>query len=133
MPEQLRILVIEDDPSLQELTVDLMEMEGFAVRTASDGAEALAALDAWMPSLVLLDLQMPRMDGWEFLAAYRQRPAIRAPIIVFTALPPTPALKERVLAAGAVDLLPKPFDLDHLLALMREHLPVQTADREFPA
>ncbi len=70
------ILVVEDDAATREALVLLLEAEGFAVRSAANGREALDVLEgaAVRPRLILLDLMMPVMDGWQFLAERRRRP-----------------------------------------------------------
>lgn len=81
-----RVLVVDDDPEVREVLVRTMQRHGWAAATADDGRAALDALAAQKPDLILLDLMMPRMDGFEFVAELRQRPDWRAiPIIVITA------------------------------------------------
>jgi len=107
------ILLVEDDPVLRDFVADVLVDEGYRVLAAPDGAEALAILAGGArPSLVLLDMHMPVMDGWGFAEAYRRLPAPRAPLVVMTAAHDT---RERADAIGADGLLAKPFDLDDLL------------------
>lgn len=109
-----RVLVVEDDEAIRALLTELLAEEGYAVRAAADGQEALALLAGWRPDAIVLDLVMPVMDGWAFRAAQRQRPALRdVPVVVVSASgdlgPPVEAL-----APAAV--LPKPFDIAQLVA-----------------
>src|SRR5690349_13435048 len=83
MPPTARILVIEDDVNIRDVTVEALEFEGYAVRGADCGTTALRLLDTWSPHVILTDVRMPDMDGWDFLSAYRQRPRPHAPIVVF--------------------------------------------------
>jgi len=110
--EGRRVLVIDDDDSVLD-TIDMaLSDEGYEVRAVSDGAVALSLLDAWGPSVILLDMKMPGMDGWAFSAEYQQRPEPRPPVVVVT------AARDAVRWAAEVKadaLLPKPFDLDSLL------------------
>jgi CheY-like chemotaxis protein len=78
------ILVVEDDPSILEMVVQILQDEGYPVVSATNGADGLAETNRTRPSLILLDMRMPRMDGWEFAAALRAR-GIAAPIVVMTA------------------------------------------------
>ena len=109
------ILIAEDDPAIRALLVDLLTDEGFAVRAAGDGEEALAVLDGWRPALIILDQLMPRMDGASFRAAQRERPEIAAiPVLLLSAARDLP---ERGQLLDVAAILPKPFDLDRLISL----------------
>jgi CheY-like chemotaxis protein len=118
---RLRILVAEDNPVNQRVAIRLLEKDGHVVTIANHGREALAALDRGAFDLVLMDVQMPEMDGFEATRAIRQREAgsdRRLPIVAMTAH----AMKgdrERCLAAGMDDYLAKPVqrsELDRVLA-----------------
>jgi len=109
------ILVVEDDAGLQDVLQGIIEMRGFVAAAAFNGAEALALLDQVQPRLILLDLNMPVMNGWEFLAAFRQRadcPGI--PVVVLSAFGSYLAAR----GAGANDYLSKPFEIHALLGLI---------------
>jgi len=120
MPDR-RVLVVEDDPDIRRLLVDVLVDEGHEVREAESGAEALALLQEWLPDLIFLDMTLPEMDGRAFRAAQRRLPppASQAPIVIVTGLHDHAALVEEL---DAVALLRKPFDLDELVALV-EALP----------
>lgn len=113
-----RVLVVDDDEGIRELVVTALAEEGYAVRSAGDGQEALAVLDQYDPQLILLDMRMPVMDGWQFAKSYRERPGHHAPIVICTA-----ALDVRRDAReiGADGFLGKPFQLDELLDLVEAH------------
>ena len=66
MPEPCAVLVVEDDQDLRDMLADVLTDEGFDVRTAAHGELALAMLEQWRPHVILLDLNMPVMDGWTF-------------------------------------------------------------------
>jgi CheY-like chemotaxis protein len=70
---RFRVLVVDDDPSIRETATLILESEGFEVRTAADGVEGLHSLSKSLPDLIISDLNMPRMSGFEFLAVVRQR------------------------------------------------------------
>jgi CheY-like chemotaxis protein len=109
------ILVVEDEFAIRETVTEVLEGEGFRVTCASNGAEALIKLDeaAEPPALILLDLMMPVMDGWEFRLAQRRNPRFsEIPVIVLSA---GAGMESRLAALSPDAFLPKPFELDHLL------------------
>ena len=118
-----RILIVDDDESIRQIVRICLTDEGFEVFEAANGQAALAALNEFTPSLILLDLRMPVMDGWEFARLYEQRPGPRAPIVAFVA-----ALNADQDCADldAADILAKPFDLDDLLRSVRKLLRTPT-------
>jgi two-component system, chemotaxis family, chemotaxis protein CheY len=118
-----RILVIDDDESIRQIVHLFLSDEGYQVVEASNGQVALDALEDFRPSLILLDLRMPVMDGWEFARRYRLTPGPHAPIVAFVA-----ALNAVQEAAGLETalILGKPFDLDELLVAVRSLLPLAT-------
>jgi CheY-like chemotaxis protein len=114
------ILIVEDDPDLREVLDITLQAEGYAVATASDGAEALARLqsrvDKTRPRLILLDLRMPVMNGWQFRERQRQDPELaEIPVVVLSAALDLP-VRASDLKADAY--LPKPVALDRLLEIV---------------
>lgn len=105
------ILVVEDDDAIRESLVDLLQFTGHRVLAAANGAEALVLADRETPSLVLTDMWMPVMDGWEFVAALRRR-GWDVPVLVMTAARDVEAAAAEV---RADDFLAKPFSSDELL------------------
>lgn len=91
--------------------------EGFDVATAANGADALAALDNVEPNAILLDLNMPILDGYQFADAYRRRECKHAPVIVCT----TRGADQRVRALGAAATVSKPIDIDRLIEMLRAY------------
>jgi two-component system response regulator MprA len=119
VPERGRILVVEDDPAVRQVLVDSLRFEEYDVREAPDGRAALDVLDGWRPDLILLDLMMPRMDGWQFRAAQLARADARdVPVVIVSAARAIDERREELQPAAVV---PKPFDLDQVLDLV-EHL-----------
>ena len=112
------VLVVDDDDSIRDMVTSVLRSVGYSVRAAADGEAALAAAAAETPALVLLDLRMPRVDGWEFARRLEER-GPRPPIIVMTA-----ARDARSAAAeiGADGHLPKPFDIDQLLTQVARYV-----------
>lgn len=112
------VLVVEDDETILISIVTLLEDEGFAVVTANNGKEAIDWLGDGVPSVVLLDMKMPVMDGWAFAEIYRTRPGPKAPLVVMTAARDA---KNWAADVGADDYIAKPFDLDYLLDKIRKY------------
>ena len=113
------ILVVEDDQEIRDFLALVLEGEGYAVRTAPNGAVALELIDEQTPELILLDMRMPVMDGWAFVPAYRGQPGPHAPIVVLTAARDAAQTASEVQADAH---LGKPFNLDDLLAVVRATL-----------
>ena len=117
MTEGERILIVDDEPAVREALRRSLAFEGYGTEVAVDGLDALATLESYAPDLVVLDVQMPRMDG--LTAARRIRSSgSTVPILMLTA---RDTVGDRVtgLDAGADDYLVKPFELDELFARIR--------------
>jgi signal transduction histidine kinase/CheY-like chemotaxis protein len=116
----LTALVIEDEPTTRELMRRNLERDGWAVREAGDGQAGLEALQAGVPALILLDLMMPRMDGFEFVRELRQRPEWRAvPVVIVTAKELTEDDRRRLEGQVARVIQKGALSLDTLLAEVR--------------
>lgn len=105
------ILVVDDDPGILSTVAEVLDLEGYSVQTATNGAEALRAVDREEPCLVLLDMRMPVLDGWGFAQAVRER-GLTLPIVVMTAAQDARHWADEIGAAG---FLAKPFELMDLL------------------
>ena len=116
-----RVLVVDDDPDILDALSEILEVEGYHVQRARNGREALQRLELGLPDLVLLDLMMPVMDGWEF--ARSLDPGARPPIIVLSSDRNVSAKAKEI---GALGWLAKPFELSELLAAVRSVVPVET-------
>jgi DNA-binding response OmpR family regulator len=112
------ILVVDDDESIAGLVQLTLEVEGYNVVITRDARRALDLLDTLTPALILLDMRMPEMNGWEFIDAYRSRRLNRAPIVIMTAGRAGAVAAAEAQVDGAID---KPFDLDDLLMMVRKH------------
>lgn len=112
----MRVLVIEDEPGLLDAIGKTLREEGYAVDLAADGEEGLYKATAWEYDAVILDLMLPKLDGWQVLRGIRK--SKRTPVLILTA---RDAVGDRVrgLDGGADDYLVKPFVLGELLARLR--------------
>ena len=114
------ILVVDDDPTILATVSEALDFEGFPVMTATNGAEALELVDRNWPSLVLLDMRMPVLDGWGFMRAVRER-GLNLTVVVMTAAADARRWAREIDAQG---VLAKPFELDDLLgAVVRLRAP----------
>jgi DNA-binding response OmpR family regulator len=110
-----RILIVDDQPDIRQTTAMALEQGGHRPITASNGLEGLERARAERPDLILMDIEMPRMDGWEALRLLRLDETTRdIPVAMFTILFDLRE-KVRALKYGAQDYISKPFSLDELL------------------
>ncbi len=118
-----RVLIVEDEPDNQEIVRAVVEeMVGVTAILAGDGLEALSIAQREKPDLVLLDLMLPRLDGYEVARKLKGDPETNGiPIIAITALA-RPKDRARALEAGCDDYVDKPFDLDLLERKIRDRL-----------
>ena len=114
-----RVLVVDDDEIIRALMAITLADEGYEVLEAEDGAAALRVASEQPPDLIVLDMNMPRLDGWGFVRQYRKQAARPAPIIISTAAGNAAYCAEALQAAGAVG---KPFELDAFCHAVAQHL-----------
>jgi len=116
------VLVVEDDPLSMRLTVDLLELNGFNTLKCADGKSAMEALQSIAPDLILLDIGLPGMDGYE--VHKRIRDDSRFSRIKMIALSASVMKEdvEKIMAAGFDDFLPKPIDAKSFIKKIRERL-----------
>jgi DNA-binding response OmpR family regulator len=122
-----RILVVDDDPSVSSVLKRGLAYEGFAVDTAASGSEGLAAARERPPDLVILDVMMPGLDGWEVLKRLRAADS-QLPILMLTARE-APSDEIKGLETGADDYVTKPFTFEVLAARVRAALRRRQADQ----
>lgn len=118
----LTILIVDDDVGTRLSISDYLELSGYSVITANDGQQALAMVEEFHPDLMVTDIVMPRMNGYELVRQVRQKPRFRLlPVILLTARTRT---QERILGyqSGCDLYLPKPFELEELGAAIRNLL-----------
>ena len=112
----MRVLVVEDEPDLRPRTAQTLSENGYAVDTAADGCDGLYKATTWTYDAIVLDIMLPKMNGWDVLRSIRRSNA--APVLILTA---RDAVTDRVrgLDGGADDYLVKPFSIQELLARLR--------------
>jgi len=117
-----KILVVDDEPNIVLSLEFLMKQAGFQVCTASDGEAALAAVAAETPDLVLLDVMMPRKNGYEVCQAIRANPDCKGVRIIMLTAKGREVEREKGLALGADDYITKPFSTQEVVERVRELL-----------
>src|SRR6266516_3723272 len=115
------VLVVDDDPQVRELVRVNLEMEGYSVREAANAEEGLSAVEDDAPDLILLDVMMPQVDGWEMLRRVQERHGIGSiPVVMFSGqLDASSEAAER----GAQGFVGKPFDLRALIEQTKQIVP----------
>jgi excisionase family DNA binding protein len=122
--ERPLVLIVDDDDRLREYVRVNLEMEGYAIREAASAEEGLAVLDEVSPDLVLLDVMMPQVDGWEMLRRVHERHGVGAiPVVMFSGKVDEHSLREAA-ARGAQGFIGKPFDPSQLVEQAKQLLPV---------
>jgi CheY-like chemotaxis protein len=111
------VLVVDDDETIRTTVSETLDMEGYPVRLAADGEEALRSVEENPPRVVLLDMRMPVLDGWGVARGLAER-GLAPSILVMSAAADARRWAREI---GASDVLPKPFELDDLLALVERY------------
>lgn len=119
MNAQPDVLVVDDDPDLREIVRIMLHMSGYDVRCARNGKEALEAVEQAVPAVVLLDMHMPVMNGWECARELRSRYGRSIPIVVLTAAEHARGSVREV--DGVDEVLSKPFEMDDLLDVVARY------------
>lgn len=115
------ILIVDDYPDIRDTLCYILREAGYEVATADDGVDALNKLDEVAPDLIIMDMMMPRMDGFQFVRELRRlAPFAKVPVIAVTA---RDVEREGLSGLDIQASLPKPFDLDELLAAVGRLLP----------
>lgn len=117
-----RILIVDDEPNIVLALELLMKREGYETRTAGDGEAALEAARAFRPDLLILDVMMPRMDGYEVCQRLRADPGMKDVVIVMLTAKGREVEKEKGLALGADLYITKPFSTRDVVSRVREGL-----------
>ena len=124
------ILVVDDTPANLQVLAAMLKERGYTVRPVTSGKQALRAAEAEPPDLVLLDIKMPEMNGYEVCAALKANPRLaEIPILFVSALDETEN-KTRAFRAGGVDYITKPFQFEEVEARVRTHLSIARLQHE---
>jgi CheY-like chemotaxis protein len=113
-----RVLIVDDDDSIRDFIKLALADDGYEVATANNGEDALSVAASFAPSVILLDIRMPGMDGWKFSRAYHKTPPPHASIVVLTAARDPEASARKIKASA---YLGKPFDLSDLMRLVARY------------
>jgi DNA-binding response OmpR family regulator len=122
-----RILLVDDDPVIVRLLQINFRLEGFEVDAASRGEEALQKVRANRPDVVILDVMMPGIDGWEVARQLKENPAVRHIPVIFLSARAQDEDRHRGYALGVDEYVTKPFDPAHLVEIVRRSLAKRTA------
>ena len=113
-----RVLVVDDESLIREILSDLLASDGHLVDTAADGSEALEVIHGWHPDVVLLDMMMPQVGAWDFLARYNADTTCRGlPVAILSTTPTAGVALEE---AGVSAVISNPFDVHDLLETVHE-------------
>jgi two-component system cell cycle response regulator DivK len=124
-----KILYVEDHPAQRDIMAQMLDLSGYEVAVACDGIDGVEQAHSWCPDLILMDLRMPRMDGFEAIKLLRSDPETAdIPIIAISAWA-SAKHKERALDAGADEHFTKPVDLSRLIETINRFLNRQKSPR----
>ena len=121
------VLVVDDEPNIVLSLEFIMKQAGFEVRVARDGDEALGAIEASPPDLVLLDVMMPNRDGYDVCQTIRANPAWKGIYIIMLTAKGRDIEREKGMALGADDYITKPFSTREVIARVEQFLEVPSA------
>jgi CheY-like chemotaxis protein len=116
------VLVVEDDATMQRMALKILRSRGFSVEVARNGREAVAMAAQLKPGLVLMDLSLPEMNGWEATRALKADPALASiPVVAITAHAMV-GDSDAAIAAGCAECLTKPYEISDLVALVERYV-----------
>jgi CheY-like chemotaxis protein len=113
------VLVVDDEPQVVWVLEFSLQAEGYETFSAHDGMEALDQIRRCHPDMMVLDVMMPRMDGWSVLEALADVPAAERPRVVMVTALASASDRDRAMRLGAQAFVPKPFDMDHLVGVLQ--------------
>ncbi len=116
------ILMVEDDVQTYQLVANVLEKSGYRIAHAQNAQVAFQALTEQLPQLILLDLRLPGLDGWELARQLKSHPAYRQIPIIAVTVQVDPDDEERALAAGVDHYMPKPFNIKRLRSTVQQYL-----------
>jgi DNA-binding response OmpR family regulator len=115
-----RVLIVEDEADLAWVEQFNLESEGYEVRVALEGLAALDALESFTPDVLVLDVMLPRVNGWDVLARAQELPDDRRPAVILVSAVAGVANQARAEGAGVGRFLAKPFDIEELVRVVEE-------------
>ncbi|TMB67253.1 MAG: response regulator [Chloroflexi bacterium] len=116
------ILVVEDDAIMQKMALKILRSRGFSCELAVTGREAVAKAGAFRPGLILMDLSLPEMNGWEATRALKADPAVAGiPVVAVTAHAMV-GDRETAIAAGCAECVTKPYELEELVSVVERYI-----------
>jgi len=127
---QAKILIVDDEPIKQKILTGILSKAGYQVRMVADGETALREVGFFQPDLILLDVKMPGMDGFEVCERLKETPDTRDIPVIFISVLEETADKVRAFRVGGVDYIPKPFQVDEVLARVKTHLALRRTEQE---
>ena len=128
-PKEKKVLIVDDDANIVHLLSHVVSGDGFQIATASDGEEALQAIETVRPDAVILDMMMPKYGGFEVLKRLQGGPYAKVPILVVTAHHADPSTEEMIRQeSNVVGFMKKPVNLQELLRSL--HRILQTAPKQ---
>ena len=117
-----KILLVEDDPEVREFLKTTLEMEGYTVLTAPNGVKLISNIRVDRPDVILLDIELPWIDGYELCKAIKSHPEYRKIPVIFVSVRNSPEQIRAGLSCGADDYIPKPIEIDNFLAAVKKQL-----------
>ena len=123
-----RVLVVEDDPAIREVLISMLRISGYRVRTASEGEEVLPVALAFRPQLVLMDLMLPGVDGWELTRRIKSREELGMPPVIVLSARVREDDRIRAIEAGASEFVAKPCRATTLVEVVKRYLPLHTPE-----
>lgn len=126
----LVILVVEDDPMMQRMALKILSVHGYRCEVAGNGREAIAMVERRRPSLVLMDLSLPEMNGWDAARALKANPQLSSIPIIATTAHAMVGDRESALEAGCDDCLTKPYEIDQLVSMVARFIGPATPEQK---
>lgn len=117
----MKVLIIEDESSIRDNIVEMFELKGIEVGAAQNGEEALALLNTFIPNIVLCDLMMPVMNGFEFIESFKSDPKFKNIPVIFVSARAEVSEREKAMDAGASDFITKPFTFQDIFEKLAKH------------
>jgi DNA-binding response OmpR family regulator len=130
MPDDIRkpkVIIVDDDRDTREMLTLALELEDFDVSQAANGLRLISAMHVDRPDVILLDVMMSWIDGFELCRAIKKNPSFMEIPVIFISARKTPEDERAGIEAGAIDYFPKPLDMDGLVARIREILSARGA------